>query len=120
MPRRNPTWFSVNPTFSAGSGAQVPEETAVRVAKEEAQAFLRACSGIYGQPAAAQANLRGTAGIVYSWTEKGQGAVVTDLLTEEVRTFKKFADFQAWGKSMRDASAHYRRVEYGGTAEAKA
>lgn len=113
MPRRNPTWFSVNPTYSAGSGAQVDEATARRVAREEDQARERALTGIYGERAQAAAGLRQLCGIVYAWTEKGKGARVEDLITGEVKEFRRFEDFQTWGKDMRTASATYRRAEYG-------
>lgn len=72
MPRRNPMYYCVNPTFTAGSPAQVDEATARRVVAQETQGFERACSGIYGEATAAGARLRETVGIVYAWTEKGQ------------------------------------------------
>lgn len=101
MPRRNPTYYSVNPTFTAGSPAQVDPATARRVAEEEKQGHERSCSGIYGEATAAGARLRETAGIAYAWTEKGKGAVVEDLITGESRTFRKFEEFQKWGADMR-------------------
>lgn len=108
------TRFSVIPTYSAGSPAQVDQLTAERVAVEEQRARTRALDGMYGEKATEAARRRGLAGIAYAWTEKGKGAVVTDLVTQEVRTFRKFDEFQQWGRENRIASQAYRTAEFGG------
>lgn len=113
MPRKMlPKWFSVIPTFTAGSPAQVDRETALRVAKQEAEGFERAKSGIYGEATAAAATLRETHGIAYAWVQIGRGANVVDLISGEERTFKKFEDFQAWGRGVRLATRTFHNVMY--------
>ncbi len=109
---RHPTYYTVIPTFSCGSPAQVSEAIALAVAKDEEKGYERARSGIYGEAVRLAAPVRSLYGIVYSWTETGRhGCVVRDLITGEVHTFKKFTEFQAWGTAQREATRRYINIE---------
>lgn len=99
--------YSVNPIFSGGSPAQVPQETAERVALEERRAYNRYLSGAYGPVPMKRAHDRGLGGLAYSWREYKRGAKVTDLVTGLNHEFKLFTDFQQWSQQQRAWDMHH-------------
>ena len=83
---RRPLTYNVAPRWSAGSPAQVGEQTAREVVRDERAAHERALEGAYGPERAARAAdlpyaLRG---IVEQRHEHADGWLVIDLLTHEV------------------------------------
>lgn len=83
MARRHVS-FSVHPKFSAGSGAGVSEEIALRVASQEKEEYERCLEGLYGEELKLKASApNALKGIVEKLEEKRGGWNVTDLITGE-------------------------------------
>jgi hypothetical protein len=80
---RKKGFFSVHPRYTCGSGAQVREEIAVRVAREELQAYEHALTGVYGASDQALAQHQGLPGIVEYLVEGKKSWTVYDLCTGE-------------------------------------
>lgn len=80
---RNPTYYNVRPRYTPGSPAQVPQETAERVAEEERHGWEVSLSGAYGHANVEVAKVCGLAGIVEARVEYRKGWKVHDLLTNE-------------------------------------
>jgi len=74
-------YFSVSPRYTSGSPAQVDEDTAQRVAKQELAAYHRTLEGVYGEDAKQRAIKDGCDWIAYEWNEKGKNVVRVDLIT---------------------------------------
>src|SRR5438105_15866442 len=83
MPRKcsmtTRTSYHVAARYTAGSPAQVDYETAIRVAKQEAEAYKDALESMDTEFAKAVA--RGVEGIVYATTEVRSTIMVEDLIT---------------------------------------
>jgi len=79
--------FNVRPRYSAGSPAQVSEDIALQVAKDERTDYERALEGVYGEEQKKRAETLGLSGIVYAMKEEGSGRKfrwhVWDLITDE-------------------------------------
>jgi hypothetical protein len=73
--------YNVAPRYTGGSPAQVPRDTALKVAGEEKVAHNRALEGLYGEEMQKQAEEFGLAGIAEERTEFGTGWIVLDLCT---------------------------------------
>lgn len=82
--------YDVRPRYTAGSPAMVDEATARRVAKQEKTGYEMALEGFYGEEAKMEAEQRGMGAVVFSWTEKGNTLIITDMITEERVTRKTF------------------------------
>lgn len=81
--RRNPLRFNVRPRYSCGSPAQVSEQIARQVAKDELVDYERYLSGVYGEGKQGEAKTKGLSGIVEVIIETRKGWDVLDLLTGE-------------------------------------
>lgn len=77
---KNPTRYHVHPRYTCGSPAQVPKETALKVAVEEQAAYLHARRGAYGEQDQERAQLLGLDGIVVAMTERRGGFDCWDLI----------------------------------------
>ncbi len=106
--------YSVVPCYAPGSRAQVDRVTARRVAVEERRSHSHALSGCYGPAIIDAAILRGLEGIAYAWAERRGGVEVRDLITGEYREFRRFAEFQDWGKANRARTRAYGDAHYYG------
>ena len=83
MARRHVS-FSVHPKFSAGSGAGVSEEIALRVASQEKEEYERCLEGLYGEDKQLDAQQpNALRGIAEQLEEARGGWNVTDLITGE-------------------------------------
>lgn len=109
MPANNVA-YSVLPTFTPGSSAQVDRAIAERVVLQERESYDHAQSGVYGPDVAKAAVRRGLAGIVFSWYEERKGVRVHDMITDEHHHFAKFTDFQNWNRIRRNDTATYLTV----------
>lgn len=80
--------YNVRPRYSPGSPAAVDEATALRVVREERDAYEHALAGAWGEAERQRAELLGLDGIVYSLHEDGRGRhfrwVQGDLITGTV------------------------------------
>lgn len=83
MARRKRGHFNVEPRYTPGSPAQVPEYTALRVAAQEKDAIEGALEGIWGEEAKARAEERGLDLIVFEMVERPKGWDVHDLITDK-------------------------------------
>lgn len=82
MSRGSPIRFNVAPRYTCGSPAQVHEGIAVRVAKQEAEAYRdHYLSGLYGADAKAEAEKNGLDFIAFTMRETRKGWEAYDLLT---------------------------------------
>lgn len=106
--------YSVLPTFTPGSSAQVDKLIAERVVLQERESYDHALSGIYGDDVKRAAERRGLAGIVFNWYEDGKRVRVLDMITDERHTFEKFTDFQNWNRIRRNDTAAYINVLHRG------
>lgn len=74
-------YFHVAPRYSPGSPAMVPERTALRVARDEAEGFEATLWGAYGEARQEEALKLGLEGVVEHRRERAGGWDVEDLLT---------------------------------------
>lgn len=106
MPIGN-TAYSVLPTFTPGSSAQVDKLIAERVVLQERESYDHALSGIYGEDVKRAAERRGLAGIVFAWYEDGKKVRVHDMIMDEHSVFPNFPAFQNWNRIRRTETATY-------------
>lgn len=83
--RRTPVRFNVAPRYTPGSPAQVPLETALRVAAQERQSYAYARDARYGVGGVEKAQREGLLGIVEAVCETRKGWDTLDLVTGERR-----------------------------------
>ncbi len=84
MTRRNYPLYQVRPRYTPGSPAQVDEEIATQVAKEEAHMFEAYREGYMGVAWQQKAERLGLQRIAYYIQEKGgHWVLLVDLITEE-------------------------------------
>ena len=81
--RKKNVWFNVAPRYTAGSPALVPRETAMRLADNEAGAYVHALTGRYGKEEQEKAEKLGLMGICEVTHETRKGLDVLDLCTGE-------------------------------------
>lgn len=77
--------YHVAPRYTAGSPAMVPRATALRVAIEENEGYIRTMQGIYGEEERARAESQGLRGIVEERCIFAHHYIATDCLTGEQR-----------------------------------
>ncbi len=75
------TFYQVAPKYTAGSPAQVDEQTARRVAAEEARSYANHLEGVYGPEDQEKAQAEGLGGISERVTQHAGHMVVEDLIT---------------------------------------
>jgi hypothetical protein len=78
---RHRSYFDVRPRYAGGSPAMVPQETAIRVAAQEKEAYAAHLEGVYGEADQKQAQRMGLSWIVFEWWEQGKTLVRVDLIT---------------------------------------
>jgi hypothetical protein len=74
--------FHVAPSYSGGSPARVDEDTAIRVAVDEAIAYERHIAGIHGEENKARAQKHGLSNVVYFRWFRENKTFRYDLLTQ--------------------------------------
>lgn len=82
-------YYQVRPRYTPGSPAQVDRETALRVAVEEARAYERTLTGVFGAEETERARREGLGGIAESFSEAKSGFHVHDLITDK-RWLRRF------------------------------
>ena len=75
--------YSVAPRYTCGSPAQVPLQTAQRVAREEERGYRQALTGLTGAEDLQKAQKLGLRGIVEHRVEVKHGWRVEDMCTDE-------------------------------------
>jgi hypothetical protein len=76
--------YNVAPRYTAGSPAQVDQQTADRVVIQERQGYQRALEGVYGTETQTEAEKLGLAWIVWTSTEVRSSLFKHDLLTNQI------------------------------------
>lgn len=74
-------YYQVNPRYTCGSPAMVPEDIALKVAKEEREGYQDALTGIYGDEAKHRAESLGLDGIALRYVCKYNKLHYYDLIT---------------------------------------
>lgn len=83
-----PTYYQVNPRYSPGSPAMVPENIALEVKTNEMEGYKNCLEGVYGEDHKQYATKMGLGGIVLKYFEKNGKLCFLDMITG--RRFQRF------------------------------